>query len=152
MSNVPQPSKQRRIAVGLGIAAALFALFGFIFWSNHRGGISYIPVRVEKSAKALVRGYACQPLDSESYLVVGYLEAPPDSGTIRIGAKVHFSNLGPSKASFDYSGWTTYFDTSDPGYVQYGSGTQEFVVKVDTDSSVNGVTPTFCTITASYFH
>ena len=149
MTSLHKVLTPRRKALAIGIAA-LIALYAFISWSNHRGGISYVPVRVEKSAKALVRGWSCQPIDSNSYLVVGFLEAPTDSGIIKIGAKVHFSNSGPSKTSFDYSGWTTYFDTSDPGYRQYGSGTQEFVVKVDTDSSAIGLAPTFCSISASY--
>src|ERR1019366_10010518 len=118
MTSLHKVLTPRRKALAIAIAA-LIALYAFISWSNHRGDINYVPVRVEKSAKALVRGWSCQSIDSDYYLVVGFLEAPADSGVIKIGAKVHFSNSGPSKTSFEYSGWTTYFDTSHPSYWQY---------------------------------
>lgn len=133
-------------------AIAVIALIIFISTHQNGGGVKYIPVRIEHKSKSLVSMASCQPLGVTSFLVIGYLDAPVDSGIVRIGATVHFSGVGPSHQSLSYDGWYTYFDTSDPLYREYGSGGQQFTVKVDVDSSAQNLTPKYCEVSASYFH
>ena len=134
--------------VGLGIIGTLFVQHLF----PASGPTWNYPVYVSKSARSLITASSCVRAYDGTYWITGNINAPPDSGILKINGLVNFGNIGQSKYPNNVPSVYTYFDTNDPAYQTDGGGSGDFFVNVDPGAAgiaeLNAVR--YCWVTARY--
>jgi hypothetical protein len=134
------------VGLVLGVAATVFVTNEI----RGRDGPEMYPVRIQADSRGLLTNLNCLSVADGSYLVSGFVTAPPGSGILKIGSFINFGNTGPANSkNVQQSNSYAYFDTNDPDYQQPGSGTLYFNSIVDnsyngTGPVVGGPTPKYC--------